>query len=85
MPPGRRAYALTQPPWPFAPDIQGIQEPPLKKSTGEMVAFERFNAILQAQGGRCDESSAPFVFDSKDLFPSPDRIDNNGGYEDGNV
>ena len=50
-----------------------------------MVTFERFNAILQAQGGRCDESGAPFVFNSKDLFPSPDRIDNNGGYEDGNV
>ena len=56
-----------------------------KKSADEMVTFGRFNAILQAQGGRCDESGAPFVFDSKDLFPSPDRIDNNGGYEDGNV
>ena len=50
-----------------------------------MVTFERFKAIYQAQGGRCVESGAPFVFDSKDLFPSPDRIDNNGGYEDENV
>ena len=55
------------------------------KRESEMVTFERFNAILQAQGGRCVESGVPFVFDSKDLFPSPDRIDNNGGYEDGNV
>ena len=50
-----------------------------------MVPFARFKAIYDAQGGRCVESGAPFVFDSKDLFPSPDRIDNNGGYEDGNV
>ena len=55
------------------------------KREGEMVTFERFKAIYQAQGGRCVESGAPFVFDSKDLFPSPDRIDNNGGYEDENV
>ena len=50
------------------------------------MTFARFKAIYEAQGGRCVESGAPFVFDSKDdLFPSPDRIDNNGGYEDRNV
>ena len=55
------------------------------KRESEMMPFARFKAIYDAQGGRCVESGAPFVFDSKDLFPSPDRIDNNGGYEDGNV
>ena len=56
------------------------------KRESEMMAFARFKAIYEAQGGRCVESGAPFVFDSKDdLFPSPDRIDNNGGYEDRNV
>ena len=50
-----------------------------------MMTFRRFKAIYDAQGGRCVESGAPFVFDSKDLFPSADRIDNNGGYEDENV
>ena len=50
-----------------------------------MMPFARFKAIYDAQGGRCVESGAPFVFDSKDLFPSADRIDNNGGYEDGNI
>ena len=56
------------------------------KRESEMMAFKRFKAIYDAQqGGRCVESGAPFVLDSKDLFPSPDRIDNNGGYEDGNV
>ena len=55
------------------------------KRESEMMPFARFKAIYDAQGGRCVESGAPFVFDSKDLFPSPDRIDNTGGYEDGNV
>ena len=55
------------------------------KRESKMVTFARFKAIYEAQGGRCVESGAPFVFASKDLFPSPDRIDNNGGYEDGNV
>ena len=55
------------------------------KRESAMMPFARFKAIYDAQGGRCVESGAPFVFDSKDLFPSPDRIDNNGGYEDGNV
>ena len=55
------------------------------KRESEMMPFARFKAIYDAQGGRCVESGAPFVFDSKDLFPSPDRIDNNGRYEDGNV
>jgi len=55
------------------------------KRESEMMTFGRFKAIYDAQGGRCVESGAPFVFDSKDLFPSPDRIDNTGGYEDGNV
>ena len=55
------------------------------KRESEMMPYTRFKAIYDAQGGRCVESGAPFVFDSKDLFPSPDRIDNNGGYEDGNV
>ena len=55
------------------------------KRESAMVTFERFKAVYEAQGGRCAESGAPFVFASKDLFPSPDRIDNNGGYEDGNV
>ena len=55
------------------------------KRESEMMPFARFKAIYDAQGGRCVESGAPFVFDSKDLFPSPDRTDNNGGYEDGNV
>ena len=56
----------------------------LKRESG-MVAFERIKAIYEAQGGRCVESGVSFVLDSKDLFPSPDRIDNNGGNEDGNV
>ena len=56
----------------------------LKRESG-MMPFARFKAIYDAQGGRCVESGAPFVFDSKDLFPSPDRIDNNAGYEDGNI
>ena len=55
------------------------------KRESEMMPFARFKAIYDAQGGRCVESGAPFVFDSKDLFPSADRIDNNGGYEDGNI
>ena len=55
------------------------------KRESEMMPFARFKAIYDAQGGRCVESGAPFVFDSKDLFPSPDRIDNNAGYEDGNI
>ena len=55
------------------------------KRESKMMAFARFKAIYDAQGGRCVESGAPFVFDSKDLFPSPDRIDNNAGYEDGNI
>ena len=55
------------------------------KRESEMMPFARFKAIYDAQGGRCVESGAPFVFDSKDLFPSADRIDNNAGYEDGNI
>jgi hypothetical protein len=55
------------------------------KRESKMMPFARFKAIYNAQGGRCVESGAPFVFDSKDLFPSADRIDNNGGYENGNI
>jgi hypothetical protein len=55
------------------------------KRESKMMAFARFKAIYDAQGGRCVESGAPFVFDSKDLFPSADRIDNNGGNKDGNI
>ena len=72
---------------PFAQIIRCMQTPPfiILKRESEMMPFARFKAIYDAQGGRCVESGAPFVFDSKDLFPSPDRIDNNGGYEDGNI
>ena len=48
------------------------------KRESKMMAFGRFKAVYEAHGGRCAESGAPFVFASKDLFPSPDRIDNNG-------
>jgi len=56
-----------------------------KKKCGEMITFERFSAIYQAQGGVCIETGVPFDWGSKDLMPSPDRIDNAVGYTDGNV
>ena len=56
-----------------------------KKYEGEMITFERFEAIYQAQGGVCVETGVPFDWDSKDLMPSPDRIDNEVGYVDDNI
>ena len=56
-----------------------------KKHEGELITFERFNAIYQAHGGVCVESGVPFDWASKDLMPSPDRIDNEVGYVDGNI
>ena len=52
---------------------------------GELITLERFEAIYQAQGGVCVETGVPFDFQSKDLMPSPDRIDNAVGYIDGNI
>ena len=56
-----------------------------KKHEGELITFERFEAIYQAQGGVCVETGVPFDWDSKDLRPSPDRIDNEVGYVDDNI
>ena len=56
-----------------------------KKYEGEMITFERFKAIYQAQGGVCVETGVPFDLQSKDLMPSPDHIDNAAGYVNGNV
>ena len=52
---------------------------------GELITFERFKAIYQAQDGVCAETGVPFDWASKDLIPSPDRIDNDDGYVDGNI
>ena len=57
----------------------------IKKYEGEVIAFERFEAIYVAQGGVCVETGVPFDLQSKDLMPSPDRIDNDVGYVNGNV
>ena len=56
-----------------------------KKHEGELITLERFEAIYQAQGGVCVETGVPFDWDSKDLMPSPDRIDNEVGYVDDNI
>ena len=56
-----------------------------KKHEGELITFERFEAIYQAHGGVCAETGIPFDFQSNDLFPSPDRVDNEVGYVDGNI
>ena len=56
-----------------------------KKKYGELVTFERFESIYQAQGGVCAETGVPFDWASKDLMPSPDRTDNAVGYTDGNI
>ena len=47
-----------------------------KKYEGELITFERFETIYNAQGGVCVETGVPFDWTSKDLMPSPDRIDN---------
>jgi hypothetical protein len=52
---------------------------------GAMITLERFEAIYQAQGGVCVATGVPFDWASKDLRPSPDRIDNDVGYVDGNI
>ena len=52
---------------------------------GELITLERFEAIYNAQDRVCVETGAPFDFQSKDLMPSPDRIDNTVGYIDGNI
>ena len=57
----------------------------IKKYEGELITFERFKAIYLAQGGVCVETGVPFDLQSKDLMPSPDRIDNDAGYVDGNI
>ena len=57
----------------------------IKKYEGEVITFERFKAIYVAQGGVCVETGVPFDLQSKDLMPSPDRIDNAAGYVDGNI
>jgi len=56
-----------------------------KSHEGELITLERFEAIYQAQGGVCVETGVPFDFQSTDLMPSPDRIDNAVGYTDGNI
>ena len=56
-----------------------------KKYEGELITFERFETIYNAQGGVCVETGVPFDWASKDLMPSPDRIDNAVGYLDGNI
>jgi len=56
-----------------------------KSHRGELITFERFDAIFHAQDGVCVETGIPFVLQSKDLMPSPDRIDNDAGYIDGNI
>ena len=56
-----------------------------KQHEGELITFERFSAVYQSQGGVCFETGIPFDWASKDLMPSPDRIDNDAGYVDGNI
>ena len=56
-----------------------------KKHKGELITLKRFNAIYLAQGGICVETGVPFDLQSKDLMPSPDRVDNAVGYIDGNI
>ena len=56
-----------------------------EKYDSELITPERFKAIYQAQGGICVETGVPFDLQSKDLMPSPDRIDNGAGYVDGNI
>ena len=57
----------------------------MKKHKGELITLERFKAIYQAQDGICVETGVPFDLQSKDLIPSPDRINNGIGYVDGNI
>ena len=64
---------------------KGCKQRHRKKHEGELITFGRFNAIYLAQGGVCVETGVPFDFASKDLMPSPDRIDNSVGYVDGNI
>ena len=52
---------------------------------GELITLERFKAICQAQDGVCAETGVPFDVQSKFLMPSPDRINNDVGYVDGNI
>ena len=56
----------------------------LQKYEGELITFERFEAIYKSQGGVCADTGVPFDWAS-DLKPSPDRIDNAVGYTDGNI
>ena len=63
----------------------GCKQRHKKKHEGELITLERFKAIYQAQGGVCVETGVPFDLQSKDLMPSPDRIDNDAGYVDGNI
>ena len=56
-----------------------------QKYEGELISLERFRSIYQEQGGVCVETGVPFDWDSKDLIPSPDRIDNEVGYIEGNI
>ena len=64
---------------------KGCRERHKEKYEGELITLERFKAIYQAQDGICVETGVPFDLQSKDLMPSPDRIDNDAGYVDGNV
>ena len=56
-----------------------------EKYEGELITLECFKAIYRAQDGICVETGVPFDLQSKDLMPSPDRIDNDAGYVDGNI
>ena len=58
----------------FKEVYRGCRKRHKKKYEGEMITFERFEAIYQAQGGVCVETSAPFDWDSKDLMPIPDPL-----------
>ena len=67
------------------PTYYGCDERHKERHEGEMITFERFKAIYQAQGGVCVETGVPFDWASTDLMPSPDRIGNDAGYVDGNI
>ena len=56
-----------------------------KKHDGEPITLERFEATYLAHDGICVETGVPFDLQSKDLIPSPDRIDNEVGYVDDNI
>ena len=48
--------------------------------------FTLFVNIIKKQGGRCDDTGIPFVYEVNHKFAlSPDRIDNSKGYVVGNV